>query len=581
MSDNNKNSRMTAMLFAVVLLLIGEAHAQTTSHAQTTYKAYFYDVTEAYKSAPVGTYPLRLGSPSLGCNRGNNFASDDGVLMLNEGKFRTYEFFFVANQNSNSNSNSSRNPSCNPKARETVRIELVGEGKNAYRLSGGDASMGKPIIPPEPSTSAITFTTSSITFTLSGDSDVGDLIRIRALQDDDIDPPPPATLRISPVSGENPTLTLELELSTVDDDTVDINVGLHAERDDDAPRAALQFFEGNLTAAYLRLYMTETDSGAAYHDSAGGTGMLTLKFSGESALCPDSLGDLSGMAVDLCVRPVSDANYTLAAGDSAGAVHLSYTRDGEHEFWLELVAPIDRVNEGTRTVTFDLSAISVGGDSFQEGTVAGSVTILDVIPFVFDLDHSGSLTFLDFVVMSRVMSAVGAYVSGNGYDDDPGLDFVSQLKLPERTVDLSRTDVNFVFFLNTLGADIRSSVPDKSMRDQTAAWGAQMWEHYFDDMDANGNSTLSFSDFVIMARVVSAILGYIAGNGYDDDPGFDFVSQLEPDNTVDPNRSDADFVFFINAAATDIGRSVPDQSQRYNVVAKVVALMFRAGVLPP
>ena len=569
MSDNNKNSRMTAMLFAVVLLLIGEAHAQTT-RAQPTYKAYFYDVTEAYKSAPVGTYPLRLGSPSLGCNRGNNFASDDGVLMLNEGKFRTYEFFFVANQNSNSNSNSSRNPSCNPKARETVRIELVGEGKNAYRLSGGDASMGKPIIPPEPSTSAITFTTSSITFTLSGDSDVGDLIRIRALQDDDIDPPPPATLRISFVSGEN--ANLELELSTTNDDTVDVNVELHENHKDDDPRAALQFFEGNLTAAYLRVSMTETDSGVDYYDAAGGTGTITLRFSGDtSRLCPDSLGDLSGVAVDLCVRPVRDAtttNYTLAAGDSTGTVHLSYTRDGEHEFWLELVAPADGVDEGTRTVTFDLSAISVGGDPWQEGTVAGSVTILDLtVPFVIDFDGNGTITIADGVILLRVIDGLLGY-EANLPPSIP-LSRFFEPNAPPGTVDPSNPDAMFLFF--NAGGGIEGLIPDKTRRDNIVATLVLMFYNYFDDIDFDGNGTITIADGVILFRVIDGVLGYEANL-----PSSITLSRFfEPDGSLDPNNPVTEFLFF--NAGGGIEELIPDKTRRDQIVVKVVEAYLRAG----
>ena len=180
----------TAALFAA-LLAGGEARAQ--SHTME-----FYDVTEVLAPAPVGTVPTNHPDIPNFYSRGSDLAGA-GALSFNEGDLRTYEFF------------AEDDGGAAPSHGAAVRIELLGAGADAYRLSVGALNeSGTPTMPPEPSLSATTLT-------LSLDSVVGDLLRIRALRDDDLVAPAEATLRISLVSGGSiSNLPLDFALTTIE-----------------------------------------------------------------------------------------------------------------------------------------------------------------------------------------------------------------------------------------------------------------------------------------------------------------------------------------------------------------------------
>ena len=186
-----KRAFATAALLAAALLAGGEARAQ--SHTME-----FYDVTEVLAPAPAGTVPTNHPDIPNFYSRGSDLAGA-GALSFNEGDLRTYEFF------------AEDDGGAAPSHGAAVRIELLGAGADAYRLSVGALNeSGTPTMPPEPSLSATTLT-------LSLDSVVGDLLRIRALRDDDLVAPAEATLRISLVSGGSiSNLPLDFALTTIE-----------------------------------------------------------------------------------------------------------------------------------------------------------------------------------------------------------------------------------------------------------------------------------------------------------------------------------------------------------------------------
>ena len=177
-----------ATLFIVASLSAGEAQAQP-------YALKFHDVTEVLAPASVGTVPTDHPDISDSYAIGSNLIG--GTLNFAEGDLRTYEFFAAAADGAKPGTT-------------TVRIELLGEGADAYRLSAGALSTaGLPIIPREPSLLTTAPTLSAAAH--------GDLLRIRARRDDDLAAPARAVLRISFVSGESiSNLPLEFALTTMD-----------------------------------------------------------------------------------------------------------------------------------------------------------------------------------------------------------------------------------------------------------------------------------------------------------------------------------------------------------------------------
>ena len=354
-----------------------------------------------------------------------------------------------------------------------------------------------------------------------------------------------------------------------DNDTVDVNAELYANRNDDDPRAALEFFEANATAAYLRLYMTEADGGADYHDAAGGAGTITLTFSGESALCPSSLGALSGLPVDLCMRPVRNANYTLA-GDSTGTVHLNYMRDGEHEFWLELVAPADGVDESTPTITFDISAISVGGDPFQKGTVAGSVTIFDLtagsaVPFVLDYDQSGNVNISDGLILGRLMAGIIAFETN--FSSILNRFFAENAPPGTLVADSMLLDL----ISEEATADAERLLSDRTLRDEALQSVLFIYFNYSDDLDLDKSGNLNISDGLILGRLVAGVIAAEVSFG----PGF--PNFFNPDGSLnkglDPGTLDL-FYVDVEADATGI---LPNEAVRREAIEKVLEIYVRAG----
>ena len=180
-------------------------------------------------------------------------------------------------------------------------------------------------------------------------------------------------------------------------DTVDVQISLHRTLptgfSESVATDSLQVAENDDDAAgYLRFYMTETDGGAVYYDTAGGpsayydtesgVGTLTLTLSstgsGGLGLCPEDLSDFVVTAAELCVRSVNDdvyGEYKLSDGGS-GVIHLTYLRNGRHDdFWVEIIVPEDEFAEDEARVTFALTP-SVGDNAFVEGdSVAVGVTI--------------------------------------------------------------------------------------------------------------------------------------------------------------------------------------------------------------
>ena len=359
-------------------------------------------------------------------------------------------------------------------------------------------------------------------------------------------------------------------LVVADDDTVDVNLGLYENRNDADPSAALEFFERNATAAYMRVSLTETDGGADYYDAAGGAGTITLTFSGESTLCPSNLDDLDGLPIDLCARPVRDANYTLAAGDSTGTVHLSYTRDGEHEFWLELVAPADGVDESTPTITFDISAISVGGDPFQKGTVAGSVTIFDLtagsaVPFVLDYDQSGNVNISDGLILGRLVAGIIAFET----NFSSILNRFFAENAPPGTLVADSMLLNLISEEAT--PDAERLLSDRTLRDQALQSVLFIYFNYSDDLDLDKSGNLNISDGLILGRLVAGVIAAEVSFG----PGF--PNFFNPDGSLnkglDPGTLDL-FYVDVEADATGI---LPNEAVRREAIEKVLEIYVRAG----
>ena len=328
---------------------------------RTKYEMFFHDVTALVAPTPAGMVPIHHLSTTAAYSLGPNIAAAGGVFRFAEGDLRTYEFYALDGD-------------LTPAA-SVVRIELLGEGAAAYRLSvGARDGNGLATLPPEPSLSSLT-----LTLDMGGGSLVGDFLGIRALRDHDTDYPPPARLRISHVLGDIfSNLPLEFALATSEPAAVDVETFVAR---DAADSADLILVEDNDASAFFRVSLVLPDGGGAYADVGGGVGTLTLTFesdgrsSGASLLCPDDLADLSGVVIDICVRPVADANYTLVAEDSM--LHLTYRRDGQSAFWLEIVAPADNTDEVITRVNFSLGRISVGDDTWMKGRHEGVITVID------------------------------------------------------------------------------------------------------------------------------------------------------------------------------------------------------------
>ena len=354
-------------------------------------------------------------------------------------------------------------------------------------------------------------------------------------------------------------------------DTVDVNAELYENRDDDDPSASVEFFEGNAAGAYLRLYLTETDGGADYYDAAGGAGTITLTFSGESTLCPSNLDDLSGTAFDLCARPVRNANYTLAAGDSTGTVHLSYTRDGKHEFWVEVVAPIDGVEEGVSTITFTIANIDIGGDAaFVEGAVAGSVVIFDMaaepaVPFVLDYDQSGNVNISDGLILGRLMAGVIAFETNLG----PNFNRFFAENAPPGTLVADSMLLNVISEDAT--ADAAKLLSDRTLRDEALQSVLFIYFNYSDDLDLDKSGNLNISDGLILGRLVAGVIAAEVSFG----PGF--PNFFNPDGSLnkglDPGTLDL-FYVDVEADATGI---LPNEAVRREAIEKVLEIYVRAG----
>ena len=483
-----------------------------------SYSMRFHDISDLSSSGSNRSVALAdlTGLPDI---------SDGGVLEFAESESRAYAF-------SAAGALSLSRPS------SVVRIELLGAGADQYELMSTDGG-GLNIRPDAP-----------LEVILSASREVGKF-SVRAPRDADSAPPSSATLRISRVSGDAiANLPLQFALRTTEPPVDVVLVGI-----DGRALTAVTLAESTPSSAF-HVELRERDSEVSLINDEDIDVQITIV-------------DLAGVSFAEPSATTRTLNLTIAANTTRTA-----------SFRLIAAADGDDVSE-SGTLALLARSGGVGSPLAADATATALVSVEDAfaVPFVLDLNHNGSLSPTDFVIMGRVALAVDRYVNLNTYDQAPGVDFVSQLKLPERTVDLSRTDPDFLDFLKMLGGDVTKNIPDDSRRNQTSAWVAQMWEHYFDDLDVNGNGSLSPTDFIIMARVVSAIQGYITGNTYDDDPGFDFVTFLEPDNTVDPNKPEN--AELLNVLVADIERSIPEREERYAVAVRIIALMFRADILPP
>ena len=230
----------------------------------------------------------------------------------------------------------------------------------------------------------------TVSFDAQGHRDVSIGLSIETIDDRTYKPSETVALRISALRRDGVVLRIDDDarhrtvISVRDNDTVDINLQAHPARGA-AAADPLEAIESALSdgaaeaSGYLRLALHETDGQAPYHDANGGAATITLTFSSDTAdfaaslLCPDDLRELVLAGADICVRPVAEANYTLSA--ASGVVTLGYARDGQHEFWLELVAPEDGIDEMREEVRFAVSELSFAGAPWRLGEAAGVVAI--------------------------------------------------------------------------------------------------------------------------------------------------------------------------------------------------------------
>ena len=388
----------TAALFAVALLSAAQARAQD-------YTMSINEVTEVFASVPVGTVPTLHPSVPADFSQFAIARTDDDTLSFIEGDTHIYEISVW------SSDGSMRPPSTD------YRIELLGHGGAAYAISVGSVSGGLPAIPPESSLWGL-----ELTLTASNADALGDLLKIRTRRDPDTTPAAPATLRISLASSTSGTrfvnLPLEFTLSMLE--RVNVNVETFVSRAD-ANSAALELIEDNDASGFLRVSLRHADDGARYLDAAGGVGTLTLTFdathgfggSSSSVLCLDDLSGYQALSLDLCVRPVAGANYTLSA--EGGALHMTYRREGSSVFWLEVVAPEDSSMEQTSPVYFSIDRLPESPDgvsrAFVRGRSEGVISVIDSQPTLHDLrvDVPESVAWASSLTLTLRLSGFDQY----------------------------------------------------------------------------------------------------------------------------------------------------------------------------
>ena len=491
----------TATLVAAALLLsIGEARAQPHSMR-------VHDITDFLPSDSNDTgVPAGFPGPDLAAA---------GVLGFAEGESRACAFSFA---------------DALSRPFSVVRIELLGDGADAYELSvGGVDSAVHPAVALQPALL-------SVEAILSESGLIGDF-SVRALRDADSVAPSSAALRISHVSGDAiANLPLQFALTTTEPPADVVLVGADG-------RA--------LTAVTL----AESTPSSAFHAELRERDSEVSLINAEDVAVQIAIVGLAGVSFVDSSAPTR--TLTIAANTTRSA-----------SFRLIAAADADEVSESG---TLALLARSGGAGSplAADATASVAVSVEDAFaaPFVLDFDGNGTLNIVDGLIMSGVSSRVLSY----GASLPPGLT-LSQFfepNAPPGTLDPSNPRNADLF--NVAGAAIPAVIADKAKRDSIVVTVSLMFHNYFDDLDLDGNGALNLVDGLSWFGVPGGL------SNYQDllPPGVSLSQFFESDGTLDPsNPRNADL---FNVAGAAIPAVIADKAKRDSIVVKVVEAYLRAG----